>query len=55
MNDSVLFNSDSETAAQAVTALLTRQGYRVFRSFDLRSALAGHGDLRFASPWGITR
>ena len=44
MNDSVLFNTDSETAAQAVTAHLTRQGYRVIRSFDLRSALAAHGD-----------
>lgn len=44
MNDSILFNADSETAAQAVTALLTRQGYRVLRSFDLRSALAVHGD-----------
>ncbi|GIK37086.1 MAG: hypothetical protein BroJett011_09190 [Chloroflexota bacterium] len=44
MNDSILFNADSETAAQAVTALLTRQGYRVLRSFDLRSALAAHGD-----------
>ena len=44
MNDSVLFNSDSETAAQAVTAHLTRQGYRVLRTFDLRSALVAHGD-----------
>jgi hypothetical protein len=44
MNDSVLFNADSETTAQAVTAILTRQGYRVFRSFDLRSALVGHAE-----------
>jgi hypothetical protein len=44
MNDSILFNSDSETAAQAITAFLTRQDYQILRSFDLRSALAAHGD-----------
>ena len=44
MNDSILFNADSEIAAQAITAFLTRQGYQVLRSFDLRSALAAHGD-----------
>jgi hypothetical protein len=46
-----IFDSDGETAAQAVTAALTRQGLRVVRTFDLRSALAGHtGDG--AASWG---
>ena len=44
MNESILFNSDGETAAQTATALLTRQGYRVVRSFDLRAALLAHTD-----------
>lgn len=39
MNNAILLNTDSETAAQTVTAILTRQGHRVLRSFDLRSAL----------------
>ncbi len=42
MTESLLFNSDGATAAQAVTAALTRQGFRVVRTFDLRSALAAH-------------
>lgn len=41
---SVLFDSCGETAAQAATAALTRRGFRVSRSFDLRSALATHAD-----------
>jgi hypothetical protein len=44
MSDSVLFDSRGETAAQAATAVLTRRGFRVVRSFDLRSALAAHAD-----------
>ncbi|NUN03912.1 MAG: hypothetical protein HUU41_22635 [Bryobacteraceae bacterium] len=40
MNNIILLNTDSETAAQIVTAILTQQGHRVLRSFDLRSALA---------------
>ncbi len=37
-----MFDSDGETAAQTVTAALTRRGLRIVRTFDLRSALAGH-------------
>ncbi len=44
MNDSVLFDSCGETAAQAATAALTRHGFRVVRSFDLRSAMSTHAD-----------
>jgi hypothetical protein len=44
MGDSVLFDACGETAAQAATAALTRHGYRVVRSFDLRSALTTHAD-----------
>ncbi|MEW5956257.1 MAG: hypothetical protein AB1801_00920 [Chloroflexota bacterium] len=44
MSNSILLNADSETAAQSVTAILTRQGYRVLRTFDLRSALDTHDD-----------
>ncbi len=50
MNDSILFNSDGETAAQTLTAALTRHGFRVVRTFDLRSALAAHSD-RETSQW----
>lgn len=50
MNDSILFNSDGEATAQAVTAALTRRGYRVIRTFDLRSVLAAPAD-RDASQW----
>ncbi|GIK37536.1 MAG: hypothetical protein BroJett011_13690 [Chloroflexota bacterium] len=42
MNHTILLNTDSETAAQTVTAILARQGHRVLRSFDLRSALVAH-------------
>ena len=42
MNDGILFDSEGETAAQAVIAALTRRGFHVVRSFDLRSALAMH-------------
>ena len=38
-NHGILFKADAETAAQMVTTLLTRQGYRIIRTFDLRSAL----------------
>lgn len=44
MNDRILLNTDAETAAQTVTALLTGQGYRVIRTFDLRSALGTQPD-----------
>lgn len=44
MSDSVLFDSCGETAAQAATAALTRHGFRVVRSFDLRSAVTAHAD-----------
>jgi len=40
MNDSLLFDCNGETAARAATEALTRHGFRVIRSFDLRSALA---------------
>lgn len=41
-NEGILFNADADTAAQTVTGLLTWQGYRVIRTFDLRSALGAH-------------
>lgn len=44
MNNTILLNTDSETAAQTVTAILARQGHRVLRSFDLRSALTAQPD-----------
>lgn len=50
MNNSIRFNSGGETAAQAIAAALTRCGYRVVRTFDLRSALAANAD-RNASQW----
>ena len=40
MNDSLLFDCNGETAARAATEALTRHGFRVVRSFDLRAALA---------------
>ncbi len=40
MNESILYDSNGETAAQTATEALTRWGFRVVRSFDLRSALA---------------
>ncbi|MBI3359685.1 MAG: hypothetical protein HY023_01070 [Chloroflexi bacterium] len=41
---SILFDAGGEVAAQAATAALTRRGFRVVRSFDLRSALTAHAD-----------
>ena len=38
--ESILFDCNGETAAQAATEALARRGFRVVRSFDLRSALA---------------
>jgi len=40
MNENILYDCNGETAAQAATEALTRRGFRVVRSFDLRSALA---------------
>ncbi len=40
MNESILYDCNGETAAQAAAEALTRRGFRVVRSFDLRSALA---------------
>jgi hypothetical protein len=40
MNESILYDCNGETAARAATEALTRRGFRVVRSFDLRSALA---------------
>ncbi len=48
-----MFDSDGEAAAQAVTAALTRRGLRVVRTFDLRSALAGHAG-HDAGAWDCT-
>ena len=42
--ESILYDGDGEAAAQAVTEALTRRGFRVVRSFDLRSAMAAHAD-----------
>jgi len=42
--ESVLFDFDGATVAQAATATLTRRGFSVVRSFDLRAALAVHSD-----------
>jgi hypothetical protein len=44
MNESLVFGFDGATVAQAATATLTRRGFSVVRSFDLRSALAAHAD-----------
>jgi hypothetical protein len=44
MNDSLLFDCNGETAARAATEALTRHGFRVVRSFDLRSAMAAHAE-----------
>ncbi len=44
MNDSILYDCNGETAAQAATEALTRRGFRVVRSFDLHSAMAAHAD-----------
>jgi hypothetical protein len=42
--ESILYDCNGETAAQAATETLTRRGFRVVRSFDLRSAMAAHSD-----------
>jgi hypothetical protein len=44
MTPSLLFDCNGETAAQAASQALLRQGLRVVRSFDLHSALATHAD-----------
>ncbi len=44
MTQTVLFNCDGETAAQVAVQALERRGFRVVRSFDLRSALSTHTD-----------
>jgi hypothetical protein len=44
MNESILYDCNGETAARAATEALTRRGFRVVRSFDLRSAMATHAD-----------
>ena len=41
MTASIWFPADGEAATQSVTATLARRGFRVVRSFDLRSAVAG--------------
>ena len=43
MNEGIVFNSGSDHAVKAVTAALTRRGFYVSRSFDLRSALTSQG------------
>ena len=42
MSESVWIDCDGEVAAQAATAVLTRRGLQVLRSFDLRTAQAMH-------------
>jgi len=44
MNENILYDCNGETAAQAATETLTRRGFRVVRSFDLRSAMTTHAD-----------
>jgi hypothetical protein len=43
MNESLVFNFDSQTAIKAVMTTLARHGLHVIRSFDLQSALGAHG------------
>ena len=45
-----MFDSDGEAATQTVATALTRRGLRVVRTFNLRSALAGHAGHE-ASSW----
>jgi hypothetical protein len=42
VNESLVFNCDSETALKAVRTSLARHGLSAARSFDLRSALGAH-------------
>src|SRR3989304_3823550 len=44
MNENILYDCNGETAAQAAAEALTRRGFRVVRSFDLRSAMVAHAD-----------
>ena len=44
MNESIWIDCDGETAAVAAARVLTRRGFQVVRSFDLRSAQAAHVD-----------
>ncbi len=46
MASSVWFAADGETATQSATSALVRQGFRVVRSFDLRSAMDHHGECQ---------
>jgi hypothetical protein len=39
MNENILYDCNAEIAARAAAEALTRRGFRVVRSFDLRSAL----------------
>jgi hypothetical protein len=43
MTTSIWFAGDAEAAARNATAALSRRGFHVVRSFDLRTAVAGHG------------
>ena len=42
MTARITFSADGETATRRVTDALVRRGFRVLRSFDLRSAVTGH-------------
>lgn len=44
MNESIVIYFSCDIAVQAVWTILTRRGFQVVRSFDLRSALAAHAD-----------
>ncbi len=43
MTDTIVLDCDGEVAAQAATAVLTRRGLQVMRSFDLRTAPGAQG------------
>jgi hypothetical protein len=42
MQARIAFSADGETTTRSVTDALARRGFRVVRSFDLRSAVTGH-------------
>ena len=44
MTESIWIDCDGEIAAGAATAVLTRRGLQVVRSFDLRTAQGAQGD-----------
>ncbi len=44
MSESLLLDTECETAARAATEGLTRRGLQVVRSFDLRTAREAHSD-----------